>query len=190
MFPGGIPWVIASLYWKFATIRPGEMAMAEWQRTHTCNAIREEHVGKTVTLNGWVLTTRNYPNQVFIDLRDRYGLTQVVVDDRNKDMFEKVNQIGREYVLSVTGIVRKRLPGAERLNVPTGAVELEAQSLTVLNGCPAMPFSVTEFPDEERRYSTPIPLSRPASSFLAKRADSAASNEQDHPRLHGSERLP
>ncbi len=123
--------------------------MAEWQRTHTCNAIREEHVGKTVTLNGWVLTTRNYPNQVFIDLRDRYGLTQVVVDDRNKDMFEKVNQIGREYVLSVTGIVRKRLPGAERLNVPTGAVELEAQSLTVLNGCPAMPFSVTEFPDEE-----------------------------------------
>lgn len=149
MFPDAIPCVIASLYWKFAMIRPGEMAMAEWQRTHTCNAIREEHVGKTVTLNGWVLTTRNYPNQVFIDLRDRYGLTQVVVDDSNREMFEKVNHIGREYVLSVTGSVRKRLPGAERLNVPTGAVELEAHSLTVLNGCPAMPFSVTEFPDEE-----------------------------------------
>ena len=55
--------------------------MAEWQRTHTCGELRDTHLGQTVTLNGWVLITRNFPNQVFVDLRDRYGLTQVVVED-------------------------------------------------------------------------------------------------------------
>lgn len=123
--------------------------MADWQRTHTCGDIRESDLGKTVTLNGWVLTTRNYPNQVFIDLRDRYGLTQVVVEDTNKEMFAKANDLGREYVLSITGEVRKRLPGAERMNLATGAVELVAKKLDVLNSSPPLPFSITEFPDEE-----------------------------------------
>ena len=58
--------------------------MAEWQRTHLCNELREEHVGQTVTLNGWVLTARNNGHQAFIDLRDRYGLTQVVFHKADK----------------------------------------------------------------------------------------------------------
>jgi aspartyl-tRNA synthetase len=123
--------------------------MADWQRTHTCNDIRESHVGQAVTLNGWVLTTRNYAGQIFIDLRDRYGLTQIVVEESHADLFAAANQVGREYVLSVSGTVRKRVAGAERLNVATGAVELEAKAIRVLNACPPMPFSVTEFPDEE-----------------------------------------
>lgn len=122
--------------------------MAEWQRTHTCNDLREGHVGQTVTLNGWVLVTRTYGNQVFVDLRDRYGLTQVVFEADAAELFEQSKNLGREWVLSVTGVVRKRLPGAERTDIATGAIEVEAKALHILNPCPPLPFSVTEFPDE------------------------------------------
>ncbi|CAN5464154.1 aspartate--tRNA ligase [soil metagenome] len=123
--------------------------MADWQRTLTCGDLRDTHLGQTVTLNGWVLITRNYPNQAFVDLRDRYGLTQVVFDDENKELFEAANKLGREVVISVTGVVRKRLPGAERPGIATGFVEVLGQSLTILNTCPPLPFMITEFPDEE-----------------------------------------
>ncbi len=123
--------------------------MAEWQRTHTCEQLREEHIGQTVTLNGWVLITRNFGNQVFVDLRDRYGLTQVVFEADHPELFKEADKLGREWVISVTGVVRKRLPGAERLNIITGKIEVEAKSMQVLNPCPPLPFSVTEFPDEE-----------------------------------------
>ncbi len=123
--------------------------MAEWQRTHTCEQLREEHIGKTVTLNGWVLITRNFGKQVFVDLRDRYGLTQVVFEADSGDLFKQGKDLGRESVVSITGLVRKRLPGAERTDIPTGAVEVEAKVLRVLNSCPPLPFSDTEFPDEE-----------------------------------------
>lgn len=124
--------------------------MAEWQRTHTCGELREGHIGQTITLNGWVLITRNFGNQVFVDLRDRYGLTQVVFEADDADLFKTADKlITREWVLSVTGKVRRRLPGAERLDIETGKVEVEATSVVVLNECPPLPFSVTEFPDEK-----------------------------------------
>jgi aspartyl-tRNA synthetase len=126
-----------------------EDSMADWQRTHTCSELRETHLGQTVTLNGWVLITRTYGNQVFVDLRDRYGFTQVVFEDSNAELYQAAKNLGREQVLSVRGVVRKRLPGAARHDIPTGAVELEAKSVRVLNDCPALPFSITEFPDEE-----------------------------------------
>jgi aspartyl-tRNA synthetase len=122
--------------------------MAEWQRTHTCGELREEHVGQTVTLTGWVLITRNYAKQVFVDVRDRYGLTQIVFEADDPELFKLSNTLGREWVVSITGVVRKRLPGMER-EIPTGRIELEAKALRVLNPCPPLPFSVTEFPDEE-----------------------------------------
>src|SRR6476619_6451573 len=100
--------------------------MAEWQRTTTCGELREEHVGQSVTLNGWVLITRNYAKQVFVDLRDRYGLTQVVFETDDADLFKQSNELGREWVVSITGNVRKRLPGMER-DIPTGKIELEAK---------------------------------------------------------------
>jgi aspartyl-tRNA synthetase len=123
--------------------------MAEWQRTHTCGELREEHVGQAVTLNGWVLTTRNYNDQVFIDLRDRYGFTQVVFEADDAGLFKSANDLGRETCISVRGTVRKRLPGKERFDILTGLVELKAERLEVLNASPPPPFSVTEFPDEE-----------------------------------------
>ncbi|MBN9119267.1 MAG: aspartate--tRNA ligase [Planctomycetes bacterium] len=122
--------------------------MAEWQRTHTCSEVREGHVGQTVTLNGWVLTARKYGNQIFIDLRDRYGLTQVVFEADNADLYKQAEELKSEWVLSVTGVVRKRLPGAERADIATGAVEVEAKVLRVLNPCPPLPFEVNEFGTE------------------------------------------
>jgi aspartyl-tRNA synthetase len=122
--------------------------MSEWQRTVSCNDVRTEHVGRTVTLNGWVLTSRNYGNQTFIDLRDRYGLTQVVFEADDKSLFDAANQLGTEFCVSVSGTVRPRLVGKERADIPTGAVEVEAKSLTVLNACPPLPFQINEFGNE------------------------------------------
>lgn len=126
--------------------------MAEWQRTHTCGELRVEHVGQAVTLNGWVHVTRNYPDQVFVDLRDRYGLTQVVfVKDDFPDGFKTANTLGQECVVSVTGVVRNRLPNAERADIATGKVELKATAVRVLNApdLKNLKFPVTEFPNEK-----------------------------------------
>src|SRR5581483_6852679 len=125
--------------------------MAEWQRTHTCGELRESHLGQSATLNGWVLTSRVYNDQVFIDLRDRYGFTQVVFEADDADLFAAARKLGRETCVAVRGTVRKRLPGKERTDIPTGMVELKAERLEVLNACPPenLKFSVTEFPDEE-----------------------------------------
>ena len=125
--------------------------MAEWQRTHTCGELRVEHVGQTVTLNGWVHITRNYPDQVFVDVRDRYGLTQVVFTADDAEMFETANGLGRECVISVTGAVRERLPNAARPDIATGKIEIKATAVRVLNEpvLENLKFPVTEFPNEK-----------------------------------------
>jgi aspartyl-tRNA synthetase len=122
--------------------------MADWQRTHTCGELRDSHVGQTVTLNGWVNTYRAYPNQVFIDLRDRYGITQVVFEADDKQLLELANSLGREFVLSVAGTVRARLPGKENAKLATGKIEVEAKQARVLNACPTPPIEITEFGNE------------------------------------------
>src|SRR5262245_50467492 len=107
--------------------------MAEWQRTHTCGELRETHIGQTVTLNGWVNTTRVYNDQVFIDLRDRYGLTQVVFEADRAELYAAAGEARSEWVLSVTGTVRPRLEGAVNRKLATGAIEVEAAAFRVLN---------------------------------------------------------
>jgi aspartyl-tRNA synthetase len=129
--------------------------MAEWQRTHTCGELRESHIGQTVTLNGWVNTTRAYNDQVFIDLRDRYGLTQVVFEADNSALFDLAHEIRGEWVLSVTGKVRARLPGAANPKLATGAVEVEASKLVVLNRCPTPKFEVLSVPQEDGSLGDP-----------------------------------
>src|SRR5262249_37615407 len=78
----------------------------------------------------------------------RYGLTQVVFEDDNPDLFKAANELGREFCLSVTGKVRPRVEGKARADIPTGAVEVQATTLRVLNTCPALPFEVNEFGSE------------------------------------------
>ena len=125
-----------------------ETDMATWQRTHTCGDLRADHVGRTVTLNGWVLTSRGYNSQVFIDLRDRYGLTQVVFEADNPKVFALGESLRKEFCVSVTGTVRPRLEGKARADIATGAVELLAEQVEVLNTCPNLPFEINEFSSE------------------------------------------
>jgi aspartyl-tRNA synthetase len=122
--------------------------MAEWQRTHTCGELRDTHLGQTVTLNGWVNTYRSYNNQVFVDLRDRYGLTQVVFESDDKALLELANSLGREFVLTVSGAVRARLPGKDNIKLATGKIEILAQSARILNACPTPPIEINEFGNE------------------------------------------
>lgn len=125
--------------------------MFDWRRTHHCGELRAEQVGNEVTLNGWVNSYRGYNQQIFLDLRDRYGVTQVVVeaDPAHPELFQTAESVGREWCLSVRGVVRRRLAGKENTDLATGQIEVEAKTVVVLNACPTPPFEVTEFPGEE-----------------------------------------
>jgi aspartyl-tRNA synthetase len=122
--------------------------MAEWQRTHTCGELRETHLGQTVVLNGWVNSYRAYNDQIFVDVRDRYGLTQVVFESDHAELFAAAQEIRNEWVLSVQGRVRERLPGKHNPKLATGDIEVVADKLNILNRCPPPPFEVMSVPLE------------------------------------------
>src|SRR5262245_21593531 len=129
--------------------------MTDWRRTSTCGELRETDVGRTVTLNGWVNTARAYNDQVFIDLRDRYGLTQVVVEADHAAAFAAAGEVRSEWVLSVTGTVRSRLPGMHNPKLATGDVEVVASELRVLNRCPTPPFETLSVPQDDGSLGDP-----------------------------------
>jgi aspartyl-tRNA synthetase len=130
--------------------------MAHWRRTHTCGELREADVGKTVVLNGWVNSYRGYNDQVFVDLRDRYGLTQVVFEaEGDPAVFAAAGEIRGEWVLAVRGSVRHRLPGKTNQRLKTGAVEVVVQELHVLNRCPTPPFEVLSIPQDDQTLGDP-----------------------------------
>ena len=129
--------------------------MADWRRTHTCGELRQGDVGKTVVLNGWVNTWRAYPDQIFIDLRDRYGLIQVVLESDRPNVFAPGQEVRSEWVLSVRGKVRERLPGKHNPKLATGDVEVLVEELHVLNRCPNPPFEVWSVPQEGQTFADP-----------------------------------
>ncbi len=130
--------------------------MAQWQRTHTCGELRESDVDRTVVLNGWVNSYRGYNDQVFVDLRDRYGLTQVVFEaESDREIFRTAHQLRAEWVLSVRGKVRHRLPGKTNPKLPTGAIEVLAETLQVLNESQTPPFEVMSIPQEDQTLGDP-----------------------------------
>lgn len=122
--------------------------MAEWQRTHTCGELRQTHIGQTVVLNGWVNSYRAYNDQIFVDLRDRYGLTQVVFESEAAEPFAAAQALRDEWVLAVRGQVRERLPNKHNPKLATGDIEVAAEKLHVLNRCPPPPFAVMSVPLE------------------------------------------
>ncbi len=115
------------------------------QRTHLCGDLRSIHSGETITLMGWVNRRRDHGNLIFLDLRDRTGITQVVLDKEvSPKAHAKAEAARPEYVVAVTGVLRKRGEGLVNPNMPTGEVELVAHSLLLLNDAKTPPFSPAE----------------------------------------------
>jgi aspartyl-tRNA synthetase len=113
-------------------------------RTHTCGELRKDHIGITVTLAGWVQTVRKFGSITFIDLRDRYGITQMLFgEELNKALTE--NPPGREYVLQVKGLVSERTN--KNPNIPTGDIEIKVGSFTILNKSVTPPFTIQDDTD-------------------------------------------
>src|SRR5262245_59433902 len=144
---------LSNLY--YGKTRFGNLAMAHWRRTHTCGELRDTNIGQSVTLNGWVNTYRAYNDQIFVDLRDRYGLTQVVIEADHPELFPLGQEIRNEWVLSVRGKVRERLPDKHNKKLPTGDIEVVADEVQILNRCPTPPFDVMSVPREDQKLGDP-----------------------------------
>jgi len=116
------------------------------KRTHHCNELRPAHIGRTVTLSGWVHSRRDLGGLIFIDIRDREGRTQTVFDpsDLPKEMFERAAALRSECVVAIIGKVRQRPPGTTNLKIATGEIEVAATDLQVLNMAEVLPFPVDD----------------------------------------------
>lgn len=113
-------------------------------RTHTCGELRKDHIGTSVTLAGWVQTVRKFGSITFIDLRDRYGITQLLFgEELNKELAE--NPPGREFVLQVRGSVSERTN--KNPNIPTGDIEIKVESFKILNKSVTPPFTIQDDTD-------------------------------------------
>ncbi len=116
------------------------------KRTATCGELRKSHLGKVVTLNGWVDKRRDLGGLIFIDLRDRYGITQIAFSpERDNISYETAKTLRSEYVISVTGSVNIRPKETENLNIPTGEIEVDVNEIQILNKSDTPPFSLDEY---------------------------------------------
>ena len=113
-------------------------------RTHGCGELRERHIGETVTLCGWAQRRRDHGGVIFIDLRDRSGVVQLVFDPDARESFAVAERVRTEYVLRVSGRVRRRPEGTENPRLPTGAVEVVGETLEILNRAEPLPFQLDE----------------------------------------------
>jgi aspartyl-tRNA synthetase len=115
-------------------------------RTHTCGQLRETHAGETVRLSGWVHRVRDHGGVLFIDLRDHYGLTQVVADP-DSPAFKTAETVRSEWCIKIDGFVKKRTPETVNPNLPTGAIEVFAEGIEVLGAAKELPLPVFGEPD-------------------------------------------
>lgn len=119
--------------------------MGSLRRTHTCDELRSEHDGQSVTLMGWVHRRRDLGGLIFIDLRDRYGMTQVVINPEQSEAFEKAERVRSEFVLAVTGKVRVRPGETRNASIATGDVEVAVDSIKLLNSSKVAPVQVSDY---------------------------------------------
>ena len=131
-------------------VEPQVEPMSGWKRTHSCGALRAGDAGKTVTLMGWVFRRRDHGGLIFVDIRDREGITQCVFNPADgAPAHAKVQGVRGEFVLAVRGTVAPRPAGTENAKIPTGAVEVHAAELKVLNDCRPLPFQIDSEGDAE-----------------------------------------
>ena len=115
-------------------------------RTHTCGALRNEHIDTTVTLSGWVQRSRDLGGMTFVDLRDRYGITQLVFNmETDAKLCETARKLGREFVIQIEGAVIER--SSKNKNIPTGDIEIEVSKLSILNEAKTPPFTIEDETD-------------------------------------------
>lgn len=116
-------------------------------RTHNCGELRSKDINTEVILSGWVHKTRNKGFMIWVDLRDRYGVTQLIFDEKrsSKDLFEKAKSLGREYVIQIKGSVISR--ASQNPNIQTGQIEILVTDLTVLNESLTPPFTIEDETD-------------------------------------------
>ena len=115
-------------------------------RTKTCGELRMANVGEVVTLAGWVQRTRKLGGMTFVDMRDRYGITQIVFNNEvDAELCDKANHLGREYVVQITGTVAER--SSKNNNIPTGDIEIIAKELNILNKSEIPPFTIEDNSD-------------------------------------------
>src|SRR5581483_5073255 len=123
---------------KMPTLRSGK-------RTHTCGELRPSHKGQAVILKGWVHRRRDHGGLVFIDLRDRYGLTQVVFNPEvSKETHDLAQKLRSEFVVAISGQVQDRPSGTANAHLPTGGIEVYADGLEILNEAKTPPFVVED----------------------------------------------
>ena len=120
--------------------------LGDWRRTHTCGALRPEHGGSTATVMGWVHRSRDHGGVLFIDLRDRYGLTQVVFhpETGGRELLGRASHLGNEFVIAVRGLVNRRPADAINPELATGGIEVDARELRILSASEPLPFQVNE----------------------------------------------
>ena len=119
-------------------------------RTHDCNSLRKSDIGRQVALAGWVNVTRDHGGVIFIDLRDREGLTQIVFrPEENAELASQAHTLRSEDVIQVSGHVAARLPGTENPNLPTGDIEIIPSELKILNRADDLPFPIDANPHNE-----------------------------------------
>ncbi len=117
--------------------------LGDWKRTHDCGSLRVDDEGKEAVLMGWVNSRRDLGNLIFIDLRDRDGITQIVFDPQvDGENHERAHALRNEWVLAVKGTVSPRLKGQENFSMPTGSIELKVTGLKILNRTETPPFQV------------------------------------------------
>lgn len=137
----------------------------KWQRTHRCNALRPDHAGEKVTLVGWVQSTRDHGGVIFVDLRDRWGHTQVVFHPEDEALISQAKKLNMETVIGVEGMVVKRPDDMVNPNLETGGIEINAEVLEVLNKAKPTPFVIKDPPDandETRLKYRYLDLRRPS----------------------------
>ncbi|MFA6451151.1 MAG: aspartate--tRNA ligase [bacterium] len=127
--------------------------LGDWKRTHTCGDMREADIGNDVCLMGWLNRSRDHGGVIFIDLRDRYGITQIVFDPSAPELFQAAEHLRNEYVLAIKGTVRRRPEGMENPKLDTGMIEVLVNEVKVLNTCETLPIVVSDdgADDEEVR---------------------------------------